>query len=65
MIYGYMVSNIPIKYEYHLVRPIWSIDGILYSSTTLDQSGPGSNENKGVLHTPQIIGIVAALSDEI
>ena len=34
-------------------QTILSIDGTLISSTTLGKSGPGSNSNKWVLHTPQ------------
>ena len=32
---------------------IWPIDEILTSTTTLGQSGPGSNGNKGILQTIQ------------
>ena len=32
---------------------IWSIDGNQTGSTTLDQSGPGSSGNEGVLYIPQ------------
>ena len=32
---------------------IWPIEETLTATTTQDQSGPGSNGNKGVLHIPQ------------
>ena len=32
---------------------IWPIDGTQTGITTPDQSGPESNDNEGVLHTPQ------------
>ena len=32
---------------------IWPIDRILLGATTLGQSGPRRNGNKGVLHIPQ------------
>ena len=35
-----------------LESSIWPIDGILTGITTLDQSGPRSNGNEGVLLIP-------------
>ena len=35
-------------------RSIWSIDRTLTSTTIPGQSGPGSNGNEGIHHTPQI-----------
>ena len=32
---------------------IWPIDRTLSGATTLGQSGPGTNDNEGVLHIPQ------------
>ena len=32
---------------------VWNIDRTLSGATTLDQSGPESNGNEGVLHIPQ------------
>ena len=34
-------------------------------STTVDQSGPGSNDNEEVLHTPQISRTGSSPSDAI
>ena len=39
---------------------IWFIDKTLSGATTLDQSGPGSNVNEGVLHFPQGSSITGA-----
>ena len=50
----YFFAHDPIEYECFLNRSFWSIDRILTHTTTLSQSGPGSNGNKGVPHTPQI-----------
>ena len=44
IIYTYMASNIPIKYELFLNRSIWLIDRTLTGTTILGQSGPGSND---------------------
>ena len=41
------------KYSKWLNSSIWPIDGSLTGTTTLGQSGPGSNGNEGVLHIPQ------------
>ena len=44
-----------IKYSYlkqFLKRSIWAIDWDLTDTTTFTQSGPGSNGNEGLLHTP-------------
>ena len=35
---------------------IWDIDGILKSTPTLAQRGPGSNSNEGAFHIPQTPG---------
>ena len=34
-------------------------------TTTLGQSGPGSNDNEGLLHTPQISRTRASPSDTV
>ena len=44
---------------------VWSIDGILTSTTTLSQSESGSNDNEGVLHIPQSSKIEASPSDDL
>ena len=49
-----MLSSIPIKYKEFLYRSIWLISCTLTCSTTLGQSGPGSNGNEEVHHIPQI-----------
>ena len=41
------------KYRKWLDITIWLIDVTLTGTTPLGQSGPGSNENEGVLHIPQ------------
>ena len=43
----------PIEDEWFLNRSIWPIDRTLTDSTTLDQSGFGSNGNQGVFWTLQ------------
>ena len=55
-----MASNIPIEYQLFFNR---SIGRILTGPTTLDQSGPGSNSHKVILHTPQISRGGASQSD--
>ena len=47
-------SHRPIKYNRFLKRSIWPIDRTLKGTITLGQSGPGSNDSKGILHTPEI-----------
>ena len=37
---------------------IWSIDRTLSGATTLGQSGPGSDDNEGLFHIPQISSIM-------
>ena len=50
-----MALNISIEYESCLNRSIWLIDGTLTGTTTTpDQSEPGSNDNESILYTPQI-----------
>ena len=44
---------------------IWSIDETLRGTTTLDQSGPGSNGNEGLLHIPQSSKTEASPSDAV
>ena len=39
---------------------IWPIDRNLSGGTTLGQSGPGSDDNEGVLHIPQSSNITTA-----
>ena len=38
---------------------------LTHSTTNLDQSGPGSNGNKGVLHIPQSSRIEASPSNAV
>ena len=51
-------TNNSIKHVicFHTVKllnsSIWPIDMTLTVTTTLGQSGPGSNSNEGVLHVP-------------
>ena len=62
-----------IKYLYHNKylrkcfrnRSIWPIDGTLVGTTTLGSSGPESNDNEGILHTPQISRNWASLPDAV
>ena len=44
---------------------IWLIDGTLTGTTILGQSGPGTNDNKGVLHIPQSSITGTLLSDSL
>ena len=41
------------------------MDGTLTDTTTLSQSGPGSNGNEDILHTPQIFRTGASPSDVV
>ena len=43
-----------IEYDNFKNRFIWSIDGILKGTTPPVKKGSRSNDNSGVLHTPQI-----------
>ena len=43
---------------------IWPIDRTLSGATTLGQSAPGSNGNKGLLHIPQSSSITGASSSD-
>ena len=43
---------------------IWPIDRTLSGATTLGQSGPGNDGNKGVLHVPQTSSISEASSSD-
>ena len=47
----------------YTVSSIRSKDQLLSSAATLDQSGPGSNDNEGALHSPQISKAGASLLD--
>ena len=49
----------------HTVCSIWPIDRTLSGSTTLGQSGPGSNDNEEVLHIPQISKARASSLDSL
>ena len=51
------------KYKKLLNISIWPINGTLKGSTMRDQSGPKSNDNEGVLHTPQNSWAGASPSD--
>ena len=53
-----------IKYEY-LNRTVWLLDGSPTDTTTWGHDESGSNDNEGVLHTPQISGTGASPSDAI
>ena len=62
-----MLRLYDIKYSYPIqiiceqiyLTHRWTLTG----TTTLDQSGPGNNENEGVIHTLQISRTGATLSD--
>ena len=41
------------------------MDEILTGTTKFSQSGPGSNGNERILHTPQISKTGASLSDKV
>ena len=43
----------PIEYKHFLKKSFLPIDETLTGPSNLSQSGPGSNGNEGVLHTPQ------------
>ena len=51
-----------IKWLIIFIRPI---DGTKIGTTTLEQSEPGSNDNKKLLHTLQIIKTVGSPSDSL
>ena len=53
MICKRIVWNILNKPVTQLNSSIWPIVEILTGTTTLGQSGPGSNVNEGVIHIPQ------------
>ena len=55
----------PIEYEQFLNKSKWPMDGILTGTTTLDYSGPGSNGNEEVFHTPQISRTRASQPDAV
>ena len=50
----YNSHNLTSVIRLHTICSIWSIDRILYSATTLDQSRLRNNGNERVLHIPQI-----------
>ena len=43
---------------------IWCLDRILSDTTTLGQSGPGSNSNEGILHISLSSSITEALASD-
>ena len=47
----------------HIFCSIWPIDRSLSGSTTPGQNEPGSNDNEGVLHSPQIFKAGTSPSD--
>ena len=49
----------------NLQTSIWPQYEYLTGTTTPGQNGPGSNDNEGVPHTPQILRIVALPSDAV
>ena len=51
----FLFTHSYIKYESFLNRSIWPKDWNQKGITTSSQSGPGSNDNEGVLHTFQIL----------
>ena len=57
-LYSYFLSFLfahgPIWYKQFLNRSIWPINRTQTGTTTLDHSEPGSNDNEGILHIPQI-----------
>ena len=58
----YTESN-GFKYSKWLSSSIWTIGRILTSTTIPDQSGPGSNDNGGILNILQSSRTVVSLSD--
>ena len=56
-------SNNLVKYNYTVYthNSIWSIDRVLSSVTSPDQSGTGSDGNEGILNIPQNSSITEAL----
>ena len=44
---------------------IWPKGETLKCTITLDQSGPGNNDNEGVLYTPKISRIRSLLADAV
>ena len=73
-----IVSSIAIEHKQFNLTPviclhivkwlnsfIWHINGTLTATTTLGQSGPGSNGNKGILHISQSFRTEAALIDDL
>ena len=48
-----------------LNRSFWSIDGTLTGTSTLGQSRTGSNDNEGVLYSPQRSRTGASPSDAV
>ena len=59
----YNSHNLTIVICLHTVCSIWPIDRTLSVATTLGQSGPGSNGNKGVVHISQISKVGTLSSD--
>ena len=51
MIYSFIASTIPIKYELFLDRSISHIDGKIAATIVTGQSGPGSNGYEVILRT--------------
>ena len=53
--FKYLLSQFKIRDLFaHIVCSIWSIDRTLSGTTSLGQSGPGSNGNEGILRVHQI-----------
>ena len=50
----YNSHNLTLVIFLQTVRSIWPIDKTQSGATTPGQSGPGSNDNEGVLNIPQI-----------
>ena len=60
-----MASSISTEYKYVLNGFSWAIDGNLIGSTTIAQSGPGSNVSERALYTFQVSRTEASSSDAI
>ena len=56
---------IGFKYSKWLYTSIWTIDGTQTGTTTLGQSGSGSNGNEGVIHILQSSKMRASTSDAV
>ena len=60
-----MTSSMSNEYESFLNRSIWTKSETLTDTNTLCQSGPESNGNEGVFHTPYISRTGASSLDAV